>query len=177
MYQTPEQLIAANKSSVDAAMRLAGVALQSVEKLVELQIEAAKSALAEGAANAKALVSAKEPQDLNTLRDRVVQPSLEKAQAYVRSVYDVAATAQGELSKLIETQVTEFNKTIVSALDKAAQTSPAGTEFAISALRAAVASANVGFDNVSKVAKQVADITAANVAVATQTAAGKKKAA
>jgi hypothetical protein len=43
MYQTPEQLIALNKSNLDAAMRFAGVALQSVEKLVGLQMETAKA--------------------------------------------------------------------------------------------------------------------------------------
>lgn len=177
MYQTPEQLIAANKAGVEAAVQLANVALQSVEKLVGLQIDAAKSALAESAASARALATAKDPKDLTALRDRAVQPNLEKAQAYIRSVYDVAASTQGEIGKLIESQLAVFNKSVVSVLDKAASTTPAGTEFAITALRAAVASANAGFDNVSKVAKQVADITAANVAAATQAMPGKKKAA
>jgi phasin family protein len=126
MYQTPEQLIAANKASMEAALRLAGVALQSVEKLVEVQLEAARSALAEGAANARALAAAKDPQDLTALRDRVLKPGLESAQAYARGVYEVAASAQGELSKLIETQVAELNKSVATALDKAAKNAPAG---------------------------------------------------
>jgi phasin family protein len=177
MYQTPEQLIAINKSNVDAAMRLAGVALQSVEKLIDLQMEAAKAALAEGATSVRALAAVKDPQELTALRDRVLQPSLEKAQAYARGVYGVAASTQNELSKLVEGQVAEFNKSVVTALDKAARNAPAGTEFAVAAMRSAVAAANVAFDNLSKVSKQFSEITEANVAAATQTPAGKKKAA
>jgi hypothetical protein len=44
-------------------------------------------------------------------------------------------------------------------------------------MRSAVASANLAFDNVSKVAKQFADVTDANVATATKATAGKKKTA
>jgi phasin family protein len=178
MYQTPEQLIALNKSNVDAAMRLAGVALQSVEKLVGLQMETAKAAFAESANSVRALTAVKDPQDLVALQERILQPSLDKASTYARNVYGVAASAQSELNKLIETQIADFNKSAITALDKAAANAPAGAEFAVAAMRSAVASANLAFDNVSKVAKQFADVTDANVATATKaTAAGKKKSA
>jgi len=177
MYQTPEHLIAASKTNMEAALRFAGVALRSVEKLVEVQLGAAKSALAESAATARAIAAAKDPQDLTTLRDRVLQPNLESAQAYARGVYDIAAAAQEEFSKLVEAQFAEMNKSVVTALDKAAKNAPAGADIAVSALRTAVASANAAFDNVSKVAKHVSEITAANVSAVTQSANGKKKAA
>jgi phasin family protein len=177
MYQTPEQLIALNKTSVDAAMRLAGVALQGVERLVGLQMETAKTALADSAESVRALAAAKDPQDLLALRDRVLQPTLEKASAYARNVYDVAAHTQSELNKLLEAQIADFNKSMVTSLDKAASNAPAGAEFAVVALRSAVASANMAFDNLSKVAKQFTEITEANVAAATKATTSKKKAA
>ncbi len=177
MYQAPEQLIALNKANMDAAVRFAGVAFSSVEKLIDLQMETAKAALAEGATSVRALATLKDPQDLVALRDRVLQPSLDKATAYARGVYGVAASAQSEMSKLMETQVAEFNKSVVTALDKAAKGAPAGADFAVAALRSAVASANVAYDNISKFSKQLADISEANVAAAAQTMSGKKKAA
>jgi len=73
MYQTPEQLIALNRSNIDAALLFAGVALQSVEKLVGLQIETAKAALADSADSVRTLATVKEPKDLVTLRDRQVE--------------------------------------------------------------------------------------------------------
>lgn len=175
MYQAPEQLLALNQANMDAAVRIAGVALQSVEKLIDLQMETAKAALAESATSVRVMAAVKDPQDLAALRDRVLQPSLEKATTYARGVFGVAASAQSEMSKLMESQVAEFNKSVVTALDKAAKGAPAGTEFAVAALRSAVAGANVAYDNLSKFSKQLADMTEANVAAAAQTMGGKKK--
>jgi phasin family protein len=177
MYQTPEQLIALNKSNLDAAMRFAGVALQSVEKLVGLQMETAKAALADSADSVRALASVKDPKDLVALRDRMFQPTLEKASAYARNVYDVAVSTQSEINKLFEAQIADYNKSVVSVLDKASTNAPAGAEFAVAALRSAVGSANMAFDNMSKVAKQFAEITEANVAAAAKTTTSKKKSA
>jgi len=174
MYQTPEQLIALNKAQVDAAVRLAGVALQGVEKLVDLQMQAVRSALTEGATSARALAAAKGVQDLAALQPTLLQPSIDKATSYARDVYAVATSTQAELNKLVEGQMAEFNKTVVAQLDKVAKSAPAGSEFAINALRSAVASASAAFDNVSKVARQVSEITEANIAAAQP---GKKKAA
>lgn len=177
MYQTPEQLIALNKTNLDAAMRLAGVALQSVEKLVDLNMETAKAALADSANSVRALAAVKDPRDLVALRDRMLQPTLEKASTYARSVYDVAASAQSEINKLFEAQIADYNKSVVAVLDKAGTNAPAGAEFAVAALRSAVGSANLAFENISKVARQFAEITEANVTAATKATSGKKKAA
>ena len=45
MYQTPEQLIAMNKASLEAAVRFAGIALEGAERFMEVQLKAAKGAL------------------------------------------------------------------------------------------------------------------------------------
>jgi phasin family protein len=177
MYQTPEQLIALNKSTLDTAVRFAGVALQGVEKLVGLQMETAKAALADSADSVRALAAVKDPKDLVALRDRMIQPTLEKASAYARNVYDVAVSTQSEINKLLEARIADYNKSVVSVLDKAASNAPAGADFAVAALRSAVSTANIAFDNVSKVAKQFAEITEANVSAATKAATGKKKSA
>lgn len=167
MYQPPEQLLAMNKANLDVAMRLAGIALQSVEKMVDLQMGAARAALAESASGVRALSGVKDLQDLAALRGTMMQPSLDKATAYAREVYGVAASAQAELQKVIEAQVADFNKNVVTQLEKVAKSSPAGAEFAVAALKSAVASANAAFDNVAKVAKQVGEITESNLSAAT----------
>jgi phasin family protein len=177
MYQTPEQLIALNKTNVDAAVRLANVALKSVEKLVGLQMETAKAAFADSANSVRALAEAKDAQDLVALRDRILQPTLEKASVYARNVYDVAASTQSELNKLIEMQIADINKSVVTALDKTVSNAPAGSEFAVAAIRSAVTSANAAFDNMTKVAKQFAEMSEANIAAATKATTSKKKAA
>lgn len=177
MYQTPDQLIAFNKANLEAAARFAGVALQGAERLVDLQLKAAKEAFADSIENAKALASIKDPQQLTTLKDSFAQPRLDKATAYARSFYDVAAETQAEISKLVEAQVAEFNKQVVATLDRMVKNAPAGSELGIAAVKSAIAAANSAYDNLSKVAKQMTEATQSNFeAVAKQTANGARKA-
>jgi phasin family protein len=176
MYQTPEQLLALNKANLEVAARFAGVALQGAERLLDLQLKAAKSAFADSIESAKALAAVKDMQEFAALKDNVAQPSIERATAYAKSVYDVATATQAEFGKLIEEQFSEFNKQVVTALDKLVKTAPAGSEVGIAAIKSSIAAVNSAYDNLSKVAKQFTDATHTNLeAVAKQAMASAKK--
>ena len=177
MYQTPEQLVAINKANLEVAMKFAGVALQGAERILELQLKAAKTAFADSVENAKTIAAVKDLQQLAALKDSMAQPTLEKATAYAKSVYDVTTATQAEFGKLVEEQVSEFNKQVVTALDKIVKTAPAGSEVGITALKSGIAAVNSAYENVSKVAKQFTEATQSNFeAVAKQAANGAKKA-
>ena len=177
MYQAPEQLIALNKANIETALRFAGVYLEGAERLVELQIKAAKSALADGFQSARALASVRDLDQFAALKDTVVQPTFEKATAYAKEVYDVATATQADVGRLVEEQVAEFNKQIVTALDQFVKTAPAGSEVGIAAMKSTLAAVNSGFDNLTKVAKQFGEVTQSNLeVVANQTIEAAKKA-
>ncbi|MGZ8210312.1 MAG: phasin family protein [Burkholderiales bacterium] len=177
MYQTPDQLIALNKANLETALRFAGVALEGTERLIDLQLKMAKSALAEGMQNARTLAAVRDFEQLAALKDTVVQPTFEKATTYAKQVYDVATETQAEVSKLLEEQVTEFNKQVISALDQFVKTAPAGSEVGIAAMKSTLAAVNSGFDNITKVAKQFGEATQSNIeVVANQTIEAAKKA-
>lgn len=177
MYQTPEQLVAINKANLEVAMKFAGVALQGAERILDLQLKAAKTAFADSVENAKTIAAVKDLQQLAALKDSMAQPTIEKATAYAKSVYDVTTATQAEFGKLVEEQVSEFNKQVVTALDKIVKTAPAGSEVGIAALKSGIAAVNSAYDNVSKVAKQFTEATQSNFeAVAKQATNGAKKA-
>ena len=176
MYQTPEQLVALNKANLEAAMKFAGVALQGAERILDLQLKAARSAFADSVENAKAIAAVKDLQQLAALKDTMAQPTIEKATAFAKSVYDVATATQAEIGKLVEEQVAEFNKQVVAALDKMVKNAPAGSEVGIATLKSAIATVNASYENLSKVAKQFTEVTQSNFeAVAKQAAEGVKK--
>ena len=177
MYQTPEQLVALNKANLEIAMKFAGVAIQGAERILDLQLKAAKTAFADSVENAKAIAAVKDLQQLTALKDTLAQPTIEKATAYAKSVYDVTTATQAEIGKLVEEQISEFNKQVVTALDKMVKTAPAGSEVGIAALKSGIAAVNSAYDNLSKVAKQFTEVTQSNIeAVAKQAAEGVKKA-
>ena len=177
MYQTPEQLVALNKANLEMAMKFAGVALQGAERILDLQLKAAKTAFADSVENAKTIAAVKDLQQLTALKDSMAQPTIEKATAYAKSVYDVTTATQAEFGKLVEEQVSEFNKQVVTALDKMVKTAPAGSEVGIAALKSGIAAINSAYDNVSKVAKQFTEATQSNFeAVVKQSEEGVRKA-
>ena len=167
MYQTPEQLIALNKANVETALRFAGVALESTQRMVDLQLRAAQSVLADSIQTARAVSSVRDLEQLATLKDTIVQPSFEKATAYAKQVYDVAAQTQSEFGRVVEEQVAEVQRNLAAVLDQMVKSAPAGSEVGIAAVKSTLAAVNNGIDNFTKVAKQFGEATQSNIETAT----------
>lgn len=164
---TPEQFAASNKAAVDSLLTLANTALASAERVTALNLNTARALLEDGVANTKAVLAAKDPQEALSTVSALAQPGVEKAVAYSRSVYEISAQAQEELSKVVEAQFSDFQSQVAGLLDKAAASAPAGSDVAVQAVKSAFAAANSAFDSMNKAAKQVAEIAEANVAAAT----------
>lgn len=176
MYQTPEQLIALNKANVETALRFAGIALEGTQRIVDLQLRAAQSALADGIQNARTLSTVRDLEQLATLKDTLVQPSLEKATAYAKQVYDVAAETQSQFGRVVEEQTAEVQKNLIAVLDQMVKSAPAGSEVGIAAVKSTLAAVNSGIDNFTKVAKQFGEATQSNIeAVANQSIEAARK--
>ncbi len=170
MYATPEQIAATNKAGVEALLGFANSQFAAFERLSALSFNATKSAFEESVDHAKSLLGAKDIQEFVNLNTAAAQPTLEKAIAYSRSVYELASQAQGELAKLAEAQAAEFNKNLVGLLDKISKNAPAGSDVAVAAVKSALAAANSAYDSFNKVAKQATEIAEANFAAATSNA-------
>src|SRR3990167_7942308 len=170
MMLTAEQLLAAHKANLATLFDLSQKAFEGVEKVVELNLQVAKTSMEEAAEHAKAVLGAKDPQELFALNASLLQPSAEKAAAYGRHLYDIASATSAEVSKLAESQVAEAQKKFVSVVDNAVKNAPAGTENAVVLVKSAVAAANNAFDTVQKAAKQAADVAEANFQAITNTA-------
>ena len=95
MYVTPEQIAATNKAGVEAILGFANSQFAAFERLSALNFNATKSAFEEGVDHAKSLLGAKDIQEFANLNTAVAQPTLEKAIAYSRSVYELASQTQG----------------------------------------------------------------------------------
>lgn len=167
---TAEQLLAAQKANLATLFDLSQKAFAGVEKVVELNLQVAKTSMEEVAEHAKAVMAAKDPQELFALNASLLQPSAEKAAAYGRHLYDIASATSAEVSKLAEAQVAEAQQKFTSVVDNAVKNAPAGTENAVVLVKSAVAAANNAFDTVQKAAKQAADVAEANFQAMTSTA-------
>ena len=164
---TPDQIAAANKTNLETMMTIANTTFASIERMATLNLDTARSVMEENLSNVKTLMAAKDVQELTSLQMALAKPMLEKAVAYARSAYEIQAQTQEELSRLVETQVSELNKSLSATLDKAAKAAPAGSDVAVTAMKSAIAAANSAYDSVNRAVKQVSEMTEANVIAAT----------
>jgi phasin family protein len=167
---TAEQLLAAQKANIEALFSMTNKAFEGVEKLVELNLQVAKTTLAETADTTKAALSVKDAQELLTLQAGLMQPAAEKAAAYSRHLYDITAATNAELTKMAESQLGDAQQKFMSVVDTAVKNAPAGTENAVALVKSAVAAANNAYESVHKAAKQAADVAEANMQAMTSTA-------
>ena len=71
--------------------------------------------MGEAAETAKAALSVKDAQELLALQAGLLQPAAEKAAAYSRHVYDIAAATNAEVTKVAEAQLADAQKKFMSA--------------------------------------------------------------
>jgi phasin family protein len=172
---TAEQVMASQKANVETLFGLTNKAFEGVEKLVELNVQASKAALAESANQTQALLGVKDAQELLALQAGLMQPLAEKAAAYSRHLYDIATGTSTEFSKAIENQAVEAQAKFMSLVDGAAKNAPAGSETAMAVMKSAVAAANNAFESVQKAVKQASDMAEANFTAVSNTAVSAAK--
>ena len=159
---TSEQLMASHKANIETLFGLTQKAFEGVEKLVELNVQATKAALAETANNAQAVMGVKDAQELLALQASMVQPLAEKTAAYSRHLYEIAQSAGAEIGKSLEGQTAEAQKKFANMVDSAAQNAPAGSDTAVTMMKTAMTAANTAFESVQKAVKQAGDMAETN---------------
>jgi len=174
---TAEQIAAAHKANIETMFGLTQKAFEGVEKLVELNLQATKAAMAETANSAQAMMSAKDAQELLALQAGLMQPLAEKTMAYSRHLYDIASSTSAELSKATEEQAADAQKKFAAMVDEAAKNAPAGSETAVGMMKSAVSAANTAMESVQKAVKQATDMAETNLKNVTTQATNATKAA
>jgi phasin family protein len=170
---TPEQIVAAHKANVETLFGLTAKAFEGVEKLVELNLSAAKAALDESSNSTQAVLSVKDAQELLAMQANLFQPLAEKTAAYSRHLYDIASGTSGEFTKVMESQTAAAQKQFANFVDTSAQYAPAGSEQAVAMMKGVVTAASTAFESVQKAVKQATDLAESNLASVTHSAAPK----
>ena len=167
---TVDQIVTTQKTQIDTLFGLSGKAFEGVEKLIELNLQVAKSAMSEAAETSKAALSVKDAQELMALQASLMQPAAEKAAAYSRYLYEIAASTGAEVTRVAEATSADAQAKFMSIVDTAVKNAPAGTENAVALVKSAVAAANNAYESVHKASKQAVEVAEANFQSMTSTA-------
>ena len=109
-----------------------------------------------------AAFSVKDAQELMTLQASLLQPAADKAAAYSRHVYDIAAATSAEVTKVAEAKAADAQAQFLSVVDGAMKNAPAGSENVVALMKSSVAAANNAFDGVQKAVKQATEVAESN---------------
>jgi phasin family protein len=159
-------LVEVQKSQLDAWRAVSQAMFNAAEKLLELNLAAARAALHDAAESGHALLGARDAQELVSLAGSGTQPTLEKLVGYSRNAYGIASGAGAELSKIIEAQISEGSRKFADLVELAAKNAPTGTEPAVSLFKSAMAAANTAFDTATKATRQATDWAESNFTTA-----------
>lgn len=167
MLSIPEQFSVATKANFEAQLAtitaLTNKAFESMEKVLDLNMNTVKASLEDSTVTAKQLMSAKDPQEFFNLTAAQSRPGAEKALAYSRHLASIASSAQAEFTKAAETQIAETNRKVMSLIEDVTKNAPPGSENAIAMIKSAINNANAGYEQLTKTSKQAVEALEANM--------------
>jgi phasin family protein len=159
MNLTPEQISAAHKANFETLSGLTNQALQSIEKLVELNMHIAKQSLSDGMTGAKKALEIKDIQQLLAHQADAVQPMAEKIMAYSRHLYELAHETQASFTESAEKELQDGQRKMNTLVMNWTNMAPPGSDTAINVMKQAIASAGSVYENSEKAVKQAVRIT------------------
>ena len=167
MFTIPEQFSNVAKANLEAQLsmitNLTSKAFESVEKVVDLNLNVAKASLEDSSIAARQLLTAKDPQEFFSLTAAQAQPTAAKAIAYGRHLAGIATSTQAEFTRAAEEQIAETGRKMSALVDDVSKNAPAGSENVIAIVKSAIGNANAGYEQFSKTTKQAVEVMEANM--------------
>jgi len=172
MTQPAEQFLASATAAMSDLNKMAATAMAGFEKLVELNLSTAKSALADTAEQMQTGFAAKAPQDLAAMASigALAQPMAEKAAAYGRAVAGIVTETGTALSKAAEGKFADVQAQAVASIEAAMKHAPAGSEGAVAAFKNAMTTGQAAMESAQAQAKQAVDAAGKSFATASDMA-------
>lgn len=159
----PSQFADAGKAAADSAFGLTTQALQGVEQLTALNLQVAKTLLAEAAQTTQQALSAKSLEEVLQLHAAALQAAPQKAAAYFRQVQDIVEPLFAAQRAAAEAKVAGVQAQVLDAVDGVLKAAP-GSEGAVALVKQALTAANNAYEGVNQASKQFTEAVSANVA-------------
>ncbi|KAF7962907.1 phasin [Cupriavidus sp. UYMU48A] len=161
---TPDQFAALHKTNLTNLAMVSKSTIDGFQKLTELNLRTARSALTEGQENLNAVLAGKDPREAVAVQGNLAQPAAEKAISYARQVCEIAAQAQAELARAVEEQYEQHHRNMQAFVDTFVKNAPAGSEAVSALLQSTIDAAGNTYRSAQAVSRQMAEIARGNLA-------------
>jgi phasin family protein len=146
MFAGFDQVLSAQQAMFKTFADLSTQALNGAQKLAELNIQTAKTSVAESVEQFETLVAIKDPSKLSAFGAQFAQPATEKVSAYAKHVYDITSTTGNGIASTLQAHAADAQVATSEWIEVAAKNAPAGTEPLVNAAKSAVAMYQGAYD-------------------------------
>lgn len=154
------------KAAIDASLASARSALEGAEQLMRLNLATARATLEQQTQIAQEILAVKEPQQLETLRAKLAQTSMQNSANYAHAIYEIVNESQARLAKLAQEQMSQLTEGANKAT-AAMGTGAPGADIAANALQSTMAASNSVLESLRKASQQFAELSEANMKAVT----------
>ncbi|MXR36774.1 phasin family protein [Craterilacuibacter sinensis] len=166
MNTAKEQLNTFSLNHYEITLRAAQIALDSTERLIRFNLDISKQTLQENSEFARELSGTSDPQSIAANFNKMAGLAAEKAVENARSFYEIISQTQGAMTKLVEDNIGNFNKGLISSIETLAKNAPAGSDAAVNAVKTSIAATAAAVNSVTQSAQQVVHLADSNIKTA-----------
>ncbi|MBM2767235.1 TIGR01841 family phasin [Burkholderia anthina] len=167
----PEKFAADYQSGIAAWFAIARPAIHGFEAVVELNLQATKTALEEYEDKLKNAFNASNPAAGFSQQVAAPQEAAGKAVAYSRHLFDIAVSTQAEWAKVAQAQYEQTDKRVKDVFGELTKHAPAGSAPVVAALNSALSAATAAADSVRAAAGQAIEAAQSGFDAVSETAA------
>jgi phasin family protein len=162
-----EQFVDAAKTSLEAQLsvvtELSTKAIESIQQVVDLNLNAAKASAEDAAAAARQFLAAKDPQEFLSLTVAQAKPAAAKAIAYNLHLAAIAAATHAGIAQAAEEEIAETDRNVSALVDEVSKSAPAGSENVTAVMKSAIHNARAGYEHFSKTTKEAVKVMETNL--------------
>jgi phasin family protein len=172
MFTNPEQFASATKTLFELQTEtfnvLANKAVQGVQQVVALNMQAAKSSMQGSLATGKEISQASDPRQALAAMSAMVQPGMAGAAAYGADLKHIIEDIHREFRDAADTHVHEAKNTLSALIHDVTQNVKPGSENAVEIIKAAIDNAFAGYDKVQQATREAVRAVEEQVAKANE---------
>jgi len=146
----PEQFSELHRKNMEAAMKLAQMSIDNSQRILALQVEAAKKLFKESTESAKALSSIKDPQDAVALRTQYTKATAQMMMETAQQIAEIGNASRTEFSRMMTEQLASGSKDMMETFQSFFSTLPGQNNNVLETMQKAMATANSAFEQIAR---------------------------
>jgi len=145
-----EQFSELHRKNMEAAMKLAQMSMENSQRIISLQVDAAKKMFKESAESVQALSAAKDPQEAVALRTQYTKDTAQMMMETARQIAEIGNASRTEFSHLMTEQLASGSKDMMETFQAFFSSLPGQNNNVMETMQKAMATANSAFEQIAK---------------------------